>query len=120
MKVTQLKFRLFDKKENRFWMEGKGWDLYSLVCSYAEQIGMPERFELLQYTGVNDKNNREIYESDIVIGRSHGGGKHFTAEIRFVKGEFITFVKEWECQCSLGSWAIELEVIGNIYEENKH
>ena len=89
------------------------WDGGSQADTSRE--GLAE-WALSEFTGVHDKHGKEIYEGDTVVGYSHGGGKHFTAVVVFEKGEFQTFVKEWECQYSLGSWAIELEVIGNIYE----
>ncbi|MDG7832197.1 YopX family protein [Streptococcus pneumoniae] len=85
----------------------------------------PDEIELMQSTGLKDKNGKEIFEGDIVrttrfLGRADEIGGFYEYD-----KEFIGIVKQLE-----GSWVIdtgsdavclwteieENEIIGNVYE----
>jgi hypothetical protein len=96
----EIKFRAWEHDNNG----GK------LILGYEAFIGeaIEKGYSLMQFTGLHDKNGKEIYEGDKV--KTPKG-------ICVVTFELGCFYANIESRYRLGGWTADaIEVIGNIYE----
>jgi len=113
--MREIKFRAWDGERIKE-VTGVGWidneiD-YIMTPKYS---GPASDFKLMQYTGLKDKNGREIYEGDIVK-YPHIVGFDDIWKVEFSNGSFV--IRETIVKISLRELAHKnnLEIIGNIYE----
>lgn len=119
--MREFKFRAWDKGNSLMCeVEQITFDEnreITFLAVWNEEYGLQEaepitHFELMQYTGLRDKDGKEIYEGDIV--RSNYGN---LVKVVFTKGSFkiASLVSPNRNLCLL-EYPQFVKVIGNIYE----
>lgn len=117
--MREIKFRAWDKLGDD---EGvpcmRAWGhLLNIQYQYSEDsIFNDPMLILMQYTGLKDKNGKEIYEGDVVrvIPNEAGTPLARVCEVRISpRMGYTLFINNRICAFS---YEVDTEVIGNIYE----
>lgn len=112
--MREIKFRAWDKKL-KMWHEW-GLDIKPGVGAYF--IGPPHS-ELIhcQFTGLHDKNGKEIYEGDVVraVSRNHPR-QEVIGEVTYDDGEYQVETDDDYWPVASVVVLENFEVIGNIHD----
>ena len=123
----QIKFRVWDKKNSQFLQNnniGADKTIFDL-WDWAEVMGTCTLFPMddyvfQQYTELKDKNDKEIYEGDIVkfsrLFEKERKIKELKSFVRFDEGKFGFDLIGFNGMFYDLSYECRIEVIGNIFE----
>ena len=115
--MREIKFRAWDKKygmmDSDFYIHSSGsqYDLASSNYNTPHIEIEKAELELMQYTGLKDKNGVEIYEGDLVQVEELFPNEPF--KVWFRNGLF--HIGNWHAQGFMNAFD-EYCVVGNIYE----
>lgn len=111
--MKEIKFRAWNSEIK----EMVYFEDFRSICGCGIYDGM----EFLQFTGLHDKNGKEIFEGDIVIHPSRNGGKPQPIVWDAEGGQWVgDYGLKWNLGHELNPYfeGLFIEVIGNIYEHS--
>jgi uncharacterized phage protein (TIGR01671 family) len=111
--MREIKFRCYDITEKTMYYDiqdhNKGY------LNFAYYLDNTESFIIEQYTGLKDKNGKEIYEGDIIAYEQMRIFESECFEVIFLEGAFKRKNKNYDLR-DLTVFIDKIEIIGNIHE----
>lgn len=123
--MREIKFRAWDTKRNRWYASAFGpfdWEYEDTDWNGGEkpsftQTRYPDGIELMQYTGLKDRNGKEVYEGDIISSHFEKTNQYEAyTEVGVVNITPYRTEIEDRKHGKYNSFYSHSEVIGNIYE----
>ena len=121
--MREIKFRAWEKTSESMVYDVQNVSRKRIIgesaCESFQEVIDSWEYEVMQFTGLYDKNDKEIYEGDICETVTVSGKPFGTIDVvKFINGSFqLVDIDDSLLPINLGDKDIfSVEVIGNIFE----
>jgi uncharacterized phage protein (TIGR01671 family) len=103
----EIKFKLYNKHVNR---QVSAPACYYMSVNDDGSMAVMNNIAVCQFTGLTDKNGKEIYEGDVL------SVDNYKVLIKFIGGQFVGYNSNYAITETQNRNWLQWTVIGNIYE----
>lgn len=129
--MREIKFRAWHTKENKMYSPQSFDRNYMVITSLGKILGFipplhakdwetysRQGMILMQYTGLKDRNGKEIYEGDLVKDWEYIDTYEVVWNKKSACFELDRITHDNDTEQELDNAQFDLEVVGNIYEDS--
>ena len=111
--MREIKFRIWDNSRKKFYYWGFLEDGIFAGCPSGSKLSLRDSKKLSeQFTGVQDKNGKDVYEGDIIEYYRHIILVKYGANQCDCEGDVVDVAYGWNIGCD----SCNLKKLGNIHE----
>ena len=114
--MREIRFRIWSPIKDQMVYSDLKRDEMNLTTAVAYHNTHPEKGHLMQFTGLRDKNGKEVYEGDVISDHIGIGDVEYPENVAAFRVNYRNGQAKWLLDYNLPGEFESIEVIGNVHE----